>query len=59
MKSFLQGFLSIFDFGAAFMPPRSRKMEKLLQDMEKRSNWYHRGEWWDHPLYRDTWKEKE
>lgn len=59
MKAFWRGFFSIFDFSWFNLQPRSsRRLQQMMEDSKKREQWYHPGEWWEHPIYGDGFKRK-
>lgn len=55
MNAFWQGFFSIFNCGVI---QRSPRIQRLLDESKRREQWYHPGEWWEHPLYGDVFKDK-
>ncbi len=55
VKNFWKGFWSVFDF-SFLVDNRPRLSEKYKP---KPFTWYHNGPWWEHPLYKDTWKDKK
>ncbi|MCK9531477.1 MAG: hypothetical protein M0R77_13095 [Gammaproteobacteria bacterium] len=52
MSPFWKGFFSIFSFGAPMKDPYVKYKQKEFQ-------WYHKGEWWEHPMWGDTWTKKK
>lgn len=51
MSPFWQGFFSVF----------GRKMDSNIytKHIPEQFNWYHKGEWWEHPMWGDTWTKKK
>jgi hypothetical protein len=51
MSPFWQGFFSIF----------GRKMDSDIytKHIPKPFEWYHKGEWWEHPIYKTPNKKKK
>lgn len=59
MKPFWRGFFSIFDFSWFSWPlSSSPRIKKMIEESKRREQWYHKGEWWEHPLYGDAYKRK-
>lgn len=52
MSPFWKGFFSIFEW------PSSRK-SNYDHLIPKPFEWYHKGEWWEHPIYGDGFKNKK
>jgi hypothetical protein len=53
MKSVFESISSLFDFGSSASRARIRKIAERPP-----FQWYHKGPWWEHPMWGDTWKKK-
>lgn len=56
MGSFWKGFFSIFGWSIGTRGPN---IQRVLDDSKRREKWYHRGEWWEHPIYQNTFKDRD
>ena len=53
MESFWKGFFSVFDFTGRTDQDRLDKISK-----QEPMQWYHKGPWWEHPIYGEGFKKK-
>jgi len=67
MKPFWQGFFSIFESmadmfdlsGKATQQRMKARLDKIMERSKEAESWYHRGPWWEHPMWGDTWKDRK